>query len=58
MLIVNLLGLVLIGVIIWWFWFYKPRKAVDSRKKQVIIVMSLFLVLRVPCFTTLDHFCS
>jgi len=24
MLIINLLGLVLIGFVVWWFWLYKP----------------------------------
>ncbi|MGI1669620.1 MAG: cupredoxin domain-containing protein [Neptuniibacter sp.] len=31
MLIVNLLGLVLIGLIVWWFWLYKPSAAVLAK---------------------------
>lgn len=26
MLVVNLVGLVMIGLIVWWFWMYKPGK--------------------------------
>lgn len=25
MMIINLLGLLLIGLIVWWFWLYKPK---------------------------------
>lgn len=34
MLIVNLFGLALIGVIIWWFWLYKPSTAVKTKINQ------------------------
>ena len=26
MMLINLLGLVLIALIVWWFWLYKPNK--------------------------------
>lgn len=29
MMVINLLGLLLIALIVWWFWIYKP-KAVDE----------------------------
>ncbi len=40
MLIVNLLGIVLIGLIVWWFWLYKPARAVDLNEKNLIIVVN------------------
>jgi plastocyanin domain-containing protein len=40
MMIINLLGLVLIGLIIWWFWLYKPAKAVDSSKENITIIVN------------------
>jgi plastocyanin domain-containing protein len=35
MMIINLLGLALIGLIIWWFWLYKPAKAVDTKSDNI-----------------------
>jgi plastocyanin domain-containing protein len=26
MMVINLLGLMLIALIVWWFWLYKPNK--------------------------------
>lgn len=40
MMIINLLGLVLIGLIIWWFWLYKPAKAIDSRSENITIIVN------------------
>ena len=40
MMIINLLGLVLIGLIIWWFWLYKPAKAVDTRLENITIIVN------------------
>ena len=34
MLIINILGFALIGIIIWWFWLYKPSKAVKAKINQ------------------------
>lgn len=38
MMIVNLLGLLVIGLVAWWFWFYKP--ATVSASDIVIVVES------------------
>jgi len=38
MLFVNLLGLLLIGLIVWWFWLYKPA-ATSSKDDAVTIVV-------------------
>jgi plastocyanin domain-containing protein len=27
MMIINLMGLLVIALIVWWFWLYKPAKA-------------------------------
>jgi plastocyanin domain-containing protein len=40
MLIINVLGLVLIVLIIWWFWLYKPAKVVDSSTEKITIVVN------------------
>lgn len=39
MLLINLLGVLLIAAIIWWFWLYKPRQ-VASNNNQVDIVVN------------------
>jgi plastocyanin domain-containing protein len=40
MLIINLIGLSLIGLIVWWFWLYKPKTQVlsDSNESADIII--------------------
>lgn len=40
MMIINLIGLVLIALIIWWFWLYKPEKAVDSSVENITIIVN------------------
>lgn len=37
--LINLLGFVLIGLIVWWFWLYKPREqaALANRKGLIEI---------------------
>lgn len=40
MMIINLIGLGLIALIIWWFWLYKPTKAVDSSVENITIVVN------------------
>ena len=37
MILVNMLGLMLIAGIVWWFWLYKPSEA-DDRSGKVIVV--------------------
>ena len=37
MMIMNVIGLVLIGFIIWWFWLYKPPMAIDSSSENITI---------------------
>jgi plastocyanin domain-containing protein len=39
MMIINLIGLGLIVLIIWWFWLYKPVKAVDVNVENITIVV-------------------
>ena len=38
MWIVNLAGLVLIGLIVWWFWLYRPAEVELGESEKVIIV--------------------
>ncbi|AFT67321.1 MULTISPECIES: cupredoxin domain-containing protein [Cycloclasticus] len=38
MMIINLLGLLLIALIVWWFWVYKPQ-AVSVDKNTVTVVV-------------------
>ncbi|MAK42650.1 MULTISPECIES: cupredoxin domain-containing protein [unclassified Spongiibacter] len=38
MMIINLLGILLIALIVWWFWLYKPQ-AVSADKNTVTIVV-------------------
>lgn len=38
MLIANLAGLLLIALIIWWFWLYKPKEAELDNTDRVITV--------------------
>lgn len=40
MIIINLLGLFLIGLIVWWFWLYKPSKAVDLSTGNITIIVN------------------
>jgi plastocyanin domain-containing protein len=38
MMIINLAGLLLIGLIVWWFWLYKSDEAAVAEKGLVITV--------------------
>lgn len=38
MLIVNILGVSLIVLIIWWFWLYKPKKVSVSNETIIVLV--------------------
>lgn len=38
MLIINLAGLLLIALIIWWFWLYKPKEIIIDENDLTIIV--------------------
>lgn len=38
MLVINLLGMLLIGGIVWWFWLYKPPK-VDATEGVITITV-------------------
>ena len=40
MMIMNVIGILLIGGIIWWFWLYKPPKAIDSSNEKITIVVN------------------
>lgn len=36
MLFINILGLLLIGLIVWWFWIYKPEAFAQASSDMVI----------------------
>ena len=38
MITINLLGLLLIGMIVWWFWIYKPPMVAADKNTVTIIV--------------------
>ncbi|MFA7554160.1 MAG: cupredoxin domain-containing protein, partial [Spongiibacteraceae bacterium] len=38
MLFINITGVVLIGLIVWWFWLYKPKEAELGEDDLVILV--------------------
>lgn len=38
MLIINIAGIVLIALIVWWFWLYKPKEAELGENDLVVIV--------------------
>jgi len=38
MFIVNIAGLLLIALIVWWFWLYKPKEATLGADDLVIVV--------------------
>lgn len=40
MMLINILGLLLIALIVWWFWLYKPREASIAEDDIVITVES------------------
>lgn len=40
MIIINVIGFVLIGLVIWWFWLYKPAKAVDTSTENITIIVN------------------
>jgi len=40
MMMINILGLALIALIVWWFWLYKPAQAVDSSIENITIVVN------------------
>ncbi|MEO2266459.1 cupredoxin domain-containing protein [Pseudoalteromonas sp. YIC-656] len=43
MIIVNLIGFALIGVIVWWFWLYKPTNTViDAREVQIEVADGVY----------------
>lgn len=38
MIIINILGLLLISLIAWWFWFYQPEHADLAQSDLVVVV--------------------
>lgn len=40
MWVINVVGLLFIGLIIWWFWLYKPVAAVDLKNENISIVVN------------------
>lgn len=39
MILINLIGLLLIALIIWWFWLYKPPQPVEVRDQVTVTVI-------------------
>lgn len=37
MMIINLLGVALIGFVVWWFWLYKPESAQVTSESELVI---------------------
>jgi plastocyanin domain-containing protein len=40
MMIINILGIALIGLIIWWFWLYKPSAPVEIKQGNIRVIVS------------------
>ena len=40
MMIINLMGLLLIALIVWWFWLYKPSNVVDASAENITIIVN------------------
>jgi plastocyanin domain-containing protein len=38
MMIINLLGLLLIALIVWWFWIYKPQAVLADKNIITVVV--------------------
>ncbi|MGJ8678772.1 cupredoxin domain-containing protein [Paraglaciecola sp.] len=38
MIVINIIGLVLIAIIVWWFWLYKPQETVVENNEIMIEV--------------------
>ena len=38
MLIINTLGILLIALIVWWFWLYKPKEVSISEQGITVLV--------------------
>jgi plastocyanin domain-containing protein len=38
MILINLIGILIIGLIIWWFWLYKPKDAIKLTDQLTITV--------------------
>lgn len=39
MLIINIAGLLVIGLIIWWFWLYKPKEVAAAQDGALMITV-------------------
>ncbi len=39
-MIINLIGLALIGLVVWWFWLFKPVKTVDASVEVITVVVN------------------
>ena len=40
MLIINLIGVFLIALIVWWFWLYKPTAILQQNEDLTVVVES------------------
>lgn len=38
MIIINVLGILLIGLIVWWFWLYKAKEVADSSPRLTVVI--------------------
>ncbi len=40
MMIVNIVGLILIAFIVWWFWLYKPVEKIADNSSEISIIVN------------------
>jgi plastocyanin domain-containing protein len=47
--LVNFMGLILIGLIVWWFWFYRPKaqRAVGPQPIEIIVMDGVYAPARI-----------
>ena len=39
MMIINVIGLAIIALIIWWFWLFTPKDTVDTSSETITVVL-------------------
>jgi len=37
--VINIVGFLLVAVIVWWFWLYKPARTAVTKEKPLVIVL-------------------
>ena len=48
-LLINVLGVVLIGLIVWWFWFYRPpaQRAMGNKAIEIVVADGVYTPARI-----------